>query len=279
MKKNKHNKKRNTAFLYEVLIKEMTKAIVSKDQKRKLRVVSILKEFFNPNAILRKELSLYNTLLETSGLDAYTAEKLVYNVREAHAKLEQQHVHSAQGSLVKRVNKELSKSVFVNFVPNYKSMATLSQLFDVDLGPANIKRNVLLERQIVKNLMLVETTEPQNKMKPIDNLVFKTFASKFNETHSGGLLREQRELLNKYVFSFVDNGIDIKIYLNEELSRLYNVIEGSAKYEEIKNDNNMANSTKEVLAIIEGFKDRPIDKNMVSSVLKIQNLVYEITSK
>jgi len=279
MKKNKHNKKRNTAFLYEALIKEITRAIVTKDQERKLRVVSILKEFFNPNAILRKELSLYNILLETSGLDAYTAEKLVYKVREAHTKLDQQQVHSAQGSLVKRVNKDLAKSVFVNFVPNYKSMATLSQLFDADLSAANIKRNVLLEHQIVKNLMLVETKEPQNKMKPIDNLVFKTFANKFNETHTDGLLREQRVLLNKYVFSFVDNGIDIKIYLNEELSRLYKVIEGSTKYEEIKNDNNMANSTKEVLALIESFKDRPIDKNMVSSVLKIQNLVYEITSK
>ena len=30
----KHNKKRNTAFLYEALIQEMTKAIVSKDKKR-----------------------------------------------------------------------------------------------------------------------------------------------------------------------------------------------------------------------------------------------------
>ena len=161
MKKNKHNKKRNTAFLYEVLIKEMTKAIISKDQKRKLCVVSILKEFFNPNAILRTELSLYNTLLETSGLDIYTAEKLVYNVREAHSKLDQQQVHSAQGSLIKRVNKDLTKSVFVNFVSNYKSMATLSQLFDVDLSAASIKRNVLLEHQIVKNLTLVKTNEPQ----------------------------------------------------------------------------------------------------------------------
>ena len=116
-------------------------------------------------------------------------------------------------------------------------------------------------------------------MKPIDNLVFKTFANKFNETHTDGLLREQRELLNKYVFSFVDNGIDIKIYLNEELSRLYNVIEESAKHEEIKNDNDMTSSTKDVLTLIESFKDKPIDKNMVSSVLKIQNLVYEITSE
>ena len=31
----KYNKKRNTAFLYEALILEMTKAIVNKDEKRK----------------------------------------------------------------------------------------------------------------------------------------------------------------------------------------------------------------------------------------------------
>jgi phosphatidylinositol alpha-mannosyltransferase len=33
--KLKHNKKRNTAFLFESLTKELTKAIVAKDEKRK----------------------------------------------------------------------------------------------------------------------------------------------------------------------------------------------------------------------------------------------------
>ncbi len=35
MAKTKHNKKRNTAFLYEALVREMTKAVVSQDKKRK----------------------------------------------------------------------------------------------------------------------------------------------------------------------------------------------------------------------------------------------------
>ena len=34
--KLKHNKKRNTAFLYEALVKELTKAIVNKDVEGKL---------------------------------------------------------------------------------------------------------------------------------------------------------------------------------------------------------------------------------------------------
>ena len=33
--KMKHNKKRNTAFLYEVIIRELTKAIVEGDKNKK----------------------------------------------------------------------------------------------------------------------------------------------------------------------------------------------------------------------------------------------------
>ena len=38
----KHNKKRNTAFLYEVLTKEVAKAIVAKDLEKKELVLSLI---------------------------------------------------------------------------------------------------------------------------------------------------------------------------------------------------------------------------------------------
>ena len=34
-RKIKHNKKRNTAFLYEVLVREITKSIITKDLQKK----------------------------------------------------------------------------------------------------------------------------------------------------------------------------------------------------------------------------------------------------
>ena len=40
----KYNKKRNTAFLYESLVLEMTKAIVNNDNKRRDIALDILKE-------------------------------------------------------------------------------------------------------------------------------------------------------------------------------------------------------------------------------------------
>jgi hypothetical protein len=43
----KHNKKRNTAFLYQALVKEMTKAALQSDNDSKNKISSILKEHFN----------------------------------------------------------------------------------------------------------------------------------------------------------------------------------------------------------------------------------------
>ena len=46
--KLKHNKKRNTAFLYEALVKEITKAVMDKDVYKKDALVGMVKEHFHP---------------------------------------------------------------------------------------------------------------------------------------------------------------------------------------------------------------------------------------
>ena len=66
--KLKHNKKRNTAFLYETLMRELTKSILSKDANNKRSLIKIIKEHFGKDSILIKELRLYKTLYETCGV-------------------------------------------------------------------------------------------------------------------------------------------------------------------------------------------------------------------
>ena len=114
-------------------------------------------------------------------------------------------------------------------------------------------------------------------MKPIDNIVFKTFTSKFNEAYGEGLLSEQKELLNRYILSF-SSDTDMKIYLNEELGRLYVALQKALNTDEVKSDGTMTESTNSVINMIEEFRNTPVDKNLVEKVLKIQNLVHEISA-
>jgi len=277
MAKTKHNKKRNTAFLYEALVREMTKAVVSQDKKRKNNIIDILKESFSSNKILGQELRLYQTILESTDLDSITAEKLLYKIREAYATLDVQEIYDAQSSVINRINKEIGSAVYNNFVPNYKSIATVSQLFGADSSAAGIKKGVILEQNVLETLTSDTTKESETEMKPIDNIVFKTFTSKFNEAYGEGLLSEQKELLNRYILSF-SSDTDMKIYLNEELGRLHVALQKALNTDEVKSDGTMTESTNSVINMIEEFRNTPVDKSLVEKVLKIQNLVHEISA-
>lgn len=270
--KLKHNKKRNTAFVYESLVREMTKAIVEKNLELKDDIVSIIKEHFTKNSLLYRELKLYKTICETYDLEPHTAEKLVYEIRKEHTKLDKQILFTEQSILIKKINSILSNSVFSNFVPNYKSLATAYQIFNEETP---IKKRVLLEQAMVEKISS-KKEKKQLEVKPIDNLVYKSFVNKFNSEYASRLISEQKELLSKYISSFADNGLEFKIFLNEEISRLRSNLNNSLILEEIKKDPEMVKKTKEVIEVLNNFKKENIDKNMIMKILKIQNLVKEI---
>jgi hypothetical protein len=52
--KTKYNKKRNTAFVYEALIREGTSAILQGDHDRKNTVVKLIKKHFTPDSFCIK---------------------------------------------------------------------------------------------------------------------------------------------------------------------------------------------------------------------------------
>tara|TARA_R100000008_G_C3566683_1_gene159523 strand:- start:309 stop:1136 length:828 start_codon:yes stop_codon:yes gene_type:complete len=272
--KLRHNKKRNTAFLYETLVRELTKSVVNNDDKKKKIVLSILKEHFKKGSVLGNELTLYRDVLESRELDFHTAEKILHEAKMVYwTGFKNEKVHNEQSKVITKVNKDLSKSVFSNFVPNYKDLATLSQIFNDDL---TVKKRVMLEKQILKN-MISKEKEVKQKMKPIDKLTYKTFIKKFNSTY-GELHEEQRNLLLQYIYSFSDDGMGLKAYLNEEVGRLKKIVKESIEMEEVKSDTLMLESTKKVIETMEEYRNQKVDENMVQQVLKIQKLVKEIQS-
>lgn len=269
----RHNKKRNTAFLYEALVREVAKGIFNKDERKKKQALSLVKEFFVESTEVSKELKLYKCLLETVDMDIYTAEKLIQEVKKDYDELDHEQIFMEQSSIISQINKSFSRDAFSNFVPNYKNFATVAQIFSKKTAP---KKRVLLEESLLKK-MTNEQSEQKDELAPVTNLVYRTFVEKFNKEYEGQLLNEQKDLLNRFILSFSDSSIDLKIFLNEEISRLKNVLNESLKLEELKNDKLMLEKTNKVLDIVETFKERPITQDTIRQVLKIQNLTHEIT--
>tara|TARA_R110002110_G_scaffold15269_4_gene68990 strand:- start:668 stop:1483 length:816 start_codon:yes stop_codon:yes gene_type:complete len=270
--KAKHNKKRNTAFIFEALSQEMTKAIIENSDNKKSAITAIVGTFFRKGTELRKELDLYRDLNESSEPDREMATRVLQEVKKDYDTIDKDKLFGEQTALINRINKRLSKSVFSNFVGNYKYLATVAQIFNRDSSPKN---RVLLENTVLDTMT---KAVPLQEMKSVDNVVYRTFVDKFNESYSPILPDEQKVLLGKYVSSFSDNGIDFKVYMNEEIGRLKEKTESALEQEDVAADEEMKTSATKVQALLEKASEKPIDEELIRDILNIQNFIREVES-
>ena len=270
--KFKHNKKRNTAFLYETLIKELTKAVVDKNLEKKNFIVGMMKKYFNSNSPLGRELRIYRDLNETNGVDLYTAERLLAESKKDFSGMDRKQIFNLQTELISEINKAIGKDTFNNFVPNYKSLATIYQIF---LNQSSTKELILLERKVLSNLVSKRKNVAAKQMPHVNNLTLKTFISNYNKKYSDTITEQQQQLLNKYILSFTDNGLELKAYLNEEVQRLKKEVDLILEQADVASDKDLASKFTELQKLLESFGRARVDNNMITKILKIQNLIKE----
>jgi hypothetical protein len=162
----------------------------------------------------------------------------------------------------------LSKNTYFNFIPNYKDLATIQQIFN---SSVSVKTRVLMEHNLICGIS--NNLSERKEMEPVDNLAYKTFIEKFNEKYSDVLLKEQKELLRRYITSFDDNGVSLKSFVNEEIPRIRKQIKFSAGT--IKEENTLKKINK-VIEKLDSFKTKQVDTEMLQQILKIQNLAGEL---
>jgi hypothetical protein len=270
--KIRHNKKRNTAFVFEALVREVTVAIIKENHEVKDKTVALIKKHYAPGTLLYKDLQNYRSLYEKQNLDRAVAEKIIKEAKLASRLLDVHGLFVSQSDLIDDVNKELTPEVFNTFVPNYKTLASIAHMFSNKSSPKN---SVILENKIIDNMVAQE--DQQSILEPIDNLVLNSFVSKFNEKYQDQLLENQKVLLNYYITSFADNGLTLKTYLNSEITRLKETFSDSLENEIIKEDEELSSKTKQVIEKLDNFYKEDINEKVVLTVLKTQELAQEIT--
>ena len=267
----KHNKKRNTAFLYEMLVKELTKASLRSDRAKQNAISSILKEHFHSSSVLGKELKLYKTITTTNEVEIDIAERILSEVKRVYHTLSSQEIYDEQSEVINKVNKDLSKDIFRNFISNYKSLATINQMFN---SSTPIKKRIMLERTVINKMVKPASVHPD--MKPIDNITYKMFINKFNEKYGETLNENQKNLISRYVSVSPETITEFKVYINEEISRLKTSVQQLQNDKAVLLDEALAGKNKEVISLLESFRNQPLNDEMVKTILKIQSLDLEI---
>ena len=262
-----HNKKRNTAFIYEVLIVELSKASMIEDVNKKNKLVSLLKEYFSKGTTLKKDLDIYRSFNGVSDYDKETIIKIIQEAKKQFNSLDRKNIYDQQTELINQINKKVNSSAWSNFVPSYKKLATINQTLNNSLTP---KKQVLMEKKIVD--LLLQSEAEKKPFPNVNNLAVKTFIEKFNEEYDKKLNTEQKILLEKYIMSYNDGGLEFKMYFYEEVDRLKNILNKKIN----KEDTLSSGKLQKVVDRISDYNDRVLDRTLITEVMQIQSLVKEI---
>jgi hypothetical protein len=258
----KHNKKRNAGILYETLIREFSKAKMAKDDATATCIKEMIRQFFHKGTELNRELSIYREVLECNDMNQEEFEKFLQEAKLEYAKINRKRLNDQKSSLISKINKDLSPSVFQNFVPSYRSLATIHQIFN----STSIKKRMMLEQKLIN-----ATCQPQEKiaeLEHVDELVYRLFVKKFNEKYSS-MLNEQKAFLSRYVRSLDGNGVEFKFYLNEELGRIKQELQEHFAHL------SCGNKVQQLHETLEGYRNEDITQEMIGTIL----VTYEILSE
>jgi hypothetical protein len=264
-----HNKKRNSGLIYETLVRELTKSIiVEKNETKQNSIKKLIKRYFNVDRPLGKELQLYKALQEK--IEPETADRFLQAVKVEHGGIDKVELEKEQSRLINEVNRTLGAEVFNNHVPNYKNLATIAQIFS---SKTPIKEKIILETKILSDLTKKEEKIEETK---IDNVVYRSFVKRFNETYSNNLLKEQKELLGHFIASANDDGFGLKLYLYEEIDRLKEKTGKLFENDDFKNTQTLSDNAKRITQYLNDFGKQEINEETLKKVMKIQELVKEV---
>jgi len=217
MRKVKHNKIRNTGLLFEFLLRQITSDVLNKDQNSK--AVSIVKQRFNENTELGKELALYNILITKKFKSDSKADYFINEVMKTRSDLNNSILRREKYNLIKEIQSNYNLQKFTSSkVPNYKTYASIYKLFEYNtLSPDektesffNIVEHVTTED---KNIRLSETVKALPDDEDLRILTYRTLLEKFNQKYTK-LSGAQKNLLREYINN-VSNTNSLKDTLKE----------------------------------------------------------------
>ena len=232
MKKIKHSKFKNTGFIFELLVRQITSEIMSAN---KSVAEKILKEHFNSKKELSKELKLYQYLINEKYNSESKAEQFINTILEARKRLDETKLTREKYNLVKEIKETYNLDEFIKSpISNYKTLASIYKIFetvtsDEQFDPTDVvsSRFTIAENIInssiqnkdakIKDMVLEEYRKQDEDLRAVS---YKLLIESFNNKYKN-LTNEQKSLLREYINNINNTG-KLNEYVSTEVGNLIN---------------------------------------------------------
>ena len=230
MKNLKHSKFKNTGFIFELLVRQITSEIMSNN---KSVAEKILKEHFNSKKELSKELKLYQYLVNEKYNSESKAEQFINTILEARKRLDETKLTREKYNLIKEIKETYNLDEFIkSSISNYKTLASIYKIFETvtsgeQFDPTDIvsSRFTIAENIInssienkdvkIKDAVLEEYRKQDEDLRAVS---YKLLVESFNNKYKN-LNNEQKSLLREYINNINNTG-KLNEYVGNEVTNL-----------------------------------------------------------
>jgi hypothetical protein len=256
----KHSKYKNTGILFELLVRQVTSDTVN--GKEDSPAIKIIKEFFKKNTTLKKELGLYQTLLNEKFNTEVKAEKFIDAVLKERKKLSGTVLRKQKYNLIKEIKKNYNvEEFFRTKVSNYSQNASIYCLFE-GASPSN---------QIRFRYSLIESiTNSKSKKTRIDE-TYDLYKKQDKDVR----ILSYKILLEEYIEN-ISNTDKLKEYVYKEINSTTDKLDKASKF--VK-DKVVKIKLKEVSTQLKNIKDeKSVKDKHIISVLRTYDLIKELAN-
>ena len=276
--KVKHSKFKNTAILFELLVKQITHEVLSNSTKNVSE--KIIKEFFSSNKELAKELRLYNQIVKEKYSSIDDAKLFLEEVAKERVKLDENKLNREKYNLIKTIKESYDLDKFLSSnLQNYKLLASVYKIFETKTLGRKVEIRDFIDSN---NTILEHVTNKRIATKPADTLyesfkqqsedlrllTYKLLIENFNKKYSN-LDDSQKGLLREFINNVTNTSTFPKFIEEETKKVLSNLIKES------KTINDKVTKIK-ISEMIKLYKSEKFLKENQEKQVSVLMLTYEL---
>ena len=280
----RHNKKRNSALLYEFLIRHISKCLINNKKDEATKALSLSKKYFSKGTVLHEELKLFNFILGTKVKSRESAQRIVDEVLSDGLKLNFNDLDIEKSKLIKEINYTLGEEVYDYKIPNYTTYASVQTLMSNRRSNNKLLdtiQRVKMEEHLVDSLLNENKDNVVDKLKidpNYNNAVYKFVVQRFHKKYDNKLTEGQKKFLTKYaVYLISENKGIMQSSIQKEVENVKAKLK-NVKDVDVLRDKELMSKLTECYRKVSTTNFENISEENVLSLLEYMKLAEEIES-
>ena len=151
----KHNKKTNSAIVFEQLVKVATRLALENKKKEAKDIIDLIKKYYKNESNLGKERKLIFSLVEKRNVPQEEANEILFECLSEAKHINEKKLQEEKNNLLSYINKNLGKEFYSIPVENYKFLASVQILFNEERNKyknTTPQERIKIKKEIISNL-------------------------------------------------------------------------------------------------------------------------------